>query len=261
MRLADLQQAVQAHVLDGGEVPASLLAAVAAPAEERWRIYSDGYRLRLIEALAAQYPVLAARLGREAFGFAMRDFVDATPSVHRSIRDYGGDLAGYLAASAHDVENRLCAELAAFEWCLAGAFDAPHSIPTAPADLATVAPEEWATLGFRAVPSVRRLQSGTNAVAVWRALKAGIEGSATTAGELPAAEATHSVDWLIYRRHLDVEFRSCAPGEAMALDLLTNGASFGELCGVLADAGHESPALQAAGWLKGWLLEEILARR
>ena len=47
MRLAELEQAVQRHVLDGGALPAALEAAVAPPARERWDIYVEGYRLRL----------------------------------------------------------------------------------------------------------------------------------------------------------------------------------------------------------------------
>jgi len=66
MRLADLEQAVQAHVLAGGELPAALVSAVAPPAAERWQIYTEGYRLRLTEALGLQYPALLARLGAEA---------------------------------------------------------------------------------------------------------------------------------------------------------------------------------------------------
>ena len=263
MRLNELQQAVQAHILAGGDAPAELLAAVAPPADVRWRIYADGYRLRLIEALAAQYPVLAARLGPEIFPALVVDFIEATPSVHRSIRDYGAELETFFAERGHGVEDRMLGELAAFEWRLAGAFDAPHATATLPADLAGVQPADWATLAFVAVPAVQRLRTQTNAVAVWRTLKAAedVPVSEPSPSETkPAAEIVDAVEWLIYRRELSVEFRSLAPDEAAAFDLLTGGTSFGDLCGALAEAGSESPALQAAGWLKGWLTEGVLLR-
>lgn len=263
MRLSDLQRAVQDHILAGGAAPEALLAAVAPPADVRWRIYAEGYRLRLVEALAAQYPVLATRLGPEIFTSLVVDFVEATPSVHRSIRDYGSELEAFFADRTNGVEDRMLGELAAFEWRLAGAFDAPQATATAPADLAGVQPADWATLAFEAVPSVRRLRTLTNAVAVWRALKATSDAPASEAAlppSLPVAETIDAVEWLIYRRELAVEFRSLAPDEAAAFDLLTGGTTFGDLCGALAEAGSESPALQAAGWLKGWLTEGVLLR-
>jgi len=263
MRLNDLQQAVQAHILAGGDTPAALLAAVAPPADVRWRIYADGYRLRLIEALAAQYPVLAARLGTDAFSALALEFVEARPSIHRSIRDYGSELETFAGARGDRNLDRMLGELAAFEWRLAGAFDAAQRPATTPADLAEVKPEEWATLAFTAVPSVQRLRTTTNAVAVWRAVKAATESpeaSASAVEATPAAAVVDAIEWLIYRRELTVEFRSLPPDEAAAFDLLTSGASFGDLCGSLAEAGSETPALQAAGWLKGWLTEGLLAR-
>jgi len=263
MTLAELERAVQRHVLDGGELPAALGAAVAPPAAERWDIYVEGYRLRLCEALATQYPALAARSGREAFDARMREFIAGTPSVHRSIRDYGGELADQLAAAARDPEAEMRAELAAFEWRLAAAFDAPGSTPTAPADLAGVAPEDWPGLRFRPVPSLARLSTRTNAVAVWRAAKAALEADSDGAPlSTPAAARGARVEWLILRPALETEFRSLPADEAAALDRLLAGEPFGALCAELAatlgDDG--TAAATAAGWLKGWLLAGALER-
>lgn len=263
MTLAELERAVQRQVLAGGPLPADLEAAVAPPAAERWDIYVEAYRLRLAEALGATYPALAARAGNEEFAALAGAFIAATPSVHRSIRDYGAELAAFLHAGATDPEQQLRAELAAFEWRLAAAFDAAAGAATPPADLAGVAPEEWPALRFRGVPSLARLATHTNAVAAWRAARAALDAdSGATAPAPPPAERGARIEWLIHRPTLETEFRSLPADEAEALDRLLAGASFGELCEALAAApgGESTAALTAAGWLKGWLMAGALER-
>ncbi|HXQ31068.1 MAG TPA: DNA-binding domain-containing protein [Steroidobacteraceae bacterium] len=264
MRLADLERAVQAHVLSGGALPDSLAAAVEPPAAERWQIYTEAYRLRLAEALAIHYPALHAWLGADAFDARVQAFIAATPSVHRSIRDYGSELSAFLRERAEGIEDEMLAELAAFEWALAAAFDAANAAPTVAADIASIAPADWPELRFRAVPSARRQRTLTNAVAVWRAVR---PRDATEPTQAPqsiaqpvAAGATDPVEWLIWRRLLTTEFRSLEVAEARALDQLLGGATFGDLCGSLAEPYGDGAALKAAGWLKGWLLEGLLVR-
>lgn len=263
MKLAELERAVQRHVLDGGPLPAALETAVAPAAADRWEIYVEAYRLRLGEALAIQFPALAARSGRESFDTRMREFIAGTPSVHRSIRDYGRELPEQLATTAADLEGEMRAELAAFEWRLAAAFDAAGATPTAPADLAGVAPDGWPGLRFRGVPSLARLATSTNAVAVWRAAKAALEAAGDGAPlTAPAAVRGARVEWLILRSGLETEFRSLPADEAAALDRLLAGEPFGALCADLAAAlGDDGAAAgRAAGWLKGWLLAGALER-
>jgi len=257
MRLAELEQAVQDHVLGGGELPAALAAAVAPPAEERWQIYTEGYRLRLIEALSLQYPALHARIGADEFATRIEPFVVATPSVHRSIRDYGEELGEYLRARATTLDDEMLAELAGFEWQLAAAFDSADAKPATPADLGRIAPAEWAELRFRGIPSLRRARTTTNAVAVWRAMQLAPEGDARLA---PPGAPAEPVEWLIWRRGLATEFRLIEADESAALDRLFAGANFGALCESLAATNRDEAAVRAASWLKGWLLEGSLLR-
>lgn len=272
MKLAELQQLAQSHVLAGGSVPDALTAAVAPPAEERWAIYSEGYRLRLIEALANQYPVLGARLGSAGFESLATEFIAATPSRFRSVRDYGADLGAFIRAAAATIEHRMLAELADFEWLLAASFDAADATATVAADLAALAPQDWPELRFAAVPSLRRSTTLTNAVAIWRALHPGTEADEAElasaamdtpprdARSEPPASAQEPVEWLSVRRELKTEFRSLEEAEARALDTLLGGATFGELCEELAGPYREGAALQAASWLKGWLQGGLLRR-
>jgi hypothetical protein len=269
MRLAELQQSVQAFLLAGGEPPPELVAAVRPPATARWRIYSDAYRIRLVDALAKGFPALAGRLGAPTFGALLLDFVAAQPSVHRSIRDYGAELEAWLrteAADASGPELAMLADLAAFEWALAGAYDAADAAPVTHAELAALAPDDWAGLRFAPAPCVRRVVVSTNAVAVRHAVLRDVATGAaepTTAVDAadargPAAARGDPTTWLIWRDRLDVRFRSLAPDEAVALDRCFAGAAFGELCVELERDHGELAPVQAATWLKGWTADGLL---
>ena len=259
--LEDLQRIAQRHLLQGGPLPDTLLGALAPPVEERWGIYCEGYRLRLVASLATTYGALAARLGREDFATVARAFIDGHPSTYRSLRDYGGDFAAFLRVRATDAETRLHADLAAFEWLLAAAFDAPDTTATTVAALATLAPHEWPGLSFCAVPGLGRLRTTTNAVAVWRACRSALEAD-PAAGPVtdPQAADTDAVDWLVVRPTFETRFRSLPDDEAEALDRVLGGASFAQLGEALALRHGGNAPLVAATWLKGWLTEGALLR-
>ena len=63
--------------------------------DARLGIYRDAYRVRLIEALDDIYSVLHKLLGDETFVSLAEMFIAANPSVHRSIRWYGRELADF----------------------------------------------------------------------------------------------------------------------------------------------------------------------
>lgn len=261
MRLAELQQAVQAHLLAGGEPPSALVASVRPPAVERWRIYSDAYRVRLVEALAKGFPAFARRLGERTFGALILDFVAAQPSVHRSVRDYGGELEGWLRAEAADAEGAefaLLADLAAFERALAGAFDGADASPVTRADLVAVPPEEWGSLRFAAAPCVRRVRLGTNAVEAWREALAHEAGADLDAPA--AAQRLPTSTWLVWRVGLDLRYRELDTREAAALEACLAGLPFGEFCAALEATEGEAAPLQAATWIAAWTAEGLLVR-
>src|SRR6267378_2459319 len=130
-RLRQLQQDLQSHLL--GEASSISEAIVDAPplaVADRLGIYRNAYRVRLIEALDDTYPILHAVLGDEVFVALGEAFVTAHPSVHRSIRWYGGELSEFLRQRAPYAEQPILAELALLEWTLAEVFDAADADPT-----------------------------------------------------------------------------------------------------------------------------------
>lgn len=254
--LAELQRAVQSHLLDGGSLPEQLRAAVREPADLRWRLYSDAYRIRLVEGLKEAYPAFVNRLGDDTASTLLIDFVAATPSTHRSLRDYGAELAARLARDAADApgsELHLAADLAAFEWALAGAFDAATGCPVTHEDLAAIPPDAWAAQRFAPTPHVRRLRLRTNAPECWRAAVTDAPPPAVRLEEMP-------VDWLLWRDDLVPRFRWMEPDEAEAFDACARGETFGALCERLADAFGDEAPLRAVTWLKAWTADALLVR-
>jgi hypothetical protein len=256
MELRQLQRELQRGLL-GEESTIEVCIADTPPlaTQARLRIYRHAYAARLIEALRDHYPVLHQILGDEDFEALGVAFVRAHPSVHRSIRWYGREVAEFLQEEPPFAEQPILAEIAAFEWRLAEAFDSADASVLDRAALASVEPTEWGTLTFRFHPSVRRLAFEWNTAAAWKAV------SAEEAPPAPERSA-EAVEWLIWRRNLENYFRSLDPVEVTALDAALGGRNFAEICGVLAQhLPEEEVPLRAASliatWLDGGLLTDL----
>ncbi|MBB6094482.1 hypothetical protein HNQ60_003369 [Povalibacter uvarum] len=253
MDLAQLQRAFQRHLLDADATIASAIASSErVPAGTRLGIYADAYRLRLIDALAANYPRLQQLLGTEAFGELAQTYLREHPSKNTSVRWFGDQLAGHLV-DRHGDQPAL-AELAAWEWAIANAFDAADTPPLTEDDLSRIEPDQWPTLRFRLHSSARLLSLSTNAPALFKTL---------SVDEIPPApessDRPHS--WLIWRQDLAPHYRPVAEEESALLQRLVAGATFEALCELLCE-WHEAedvPA-RAAIALKGWIREQLLIR-
>jgi hypothetical protein len=245
--LRELQWSLQAHLL--GEPSAIVEAIVDAPplpALERLGIYRNAYQVRLIDALHDTYPVLHAVLGDEDFLALGEEFVAAHPSIHRSIRWYGSELAAYLDNSPPYAEQPIFSEIALLEWTLAEVFDSADAEPVQRAALAAIDAAAWSELRFEFHPSLRRLSLQWNTVAVWQAM---------SRGETPPdpACAEYPVPWLLWRQDLQNYFRSMTADEAAALDAALNGENFAGLCEALnAYLPVDEIPLRAASLLGLW---------
>jgi hypothetical protein len=251
-RLAQLQSALQAHIIDGDlRVTDSIDSSAEIPAATRLQIYSDAYRLRLIEALQANYPLLAQLIGDDAFARLTQLYLVLHPSRHYSIRWFGHRLAQFLGEYPDYCDQPGLVEMARWEWKIAIAFDASDAVSLTEQDLASLAPEEWPQLKFSVHPSMQRIALMTNAVAIVRAANGG--------ESLPPVTIAPQTEWLIWRQELSVQYRSLSAIEAAALDAVAAGASFSEMCEAIAQyvAADDVP-LQAATFLKQWIAGQYL---
>lgn len=252
--LAERQSEFQ-NFLTGGDarIVDRVRSTNKAAAELLIGVYAEGYWLRLVEVLGANFPKLAAFLGPERFAELARAYIAAEPSRHPNARWFGHRLPGFLRAAPDRGGDPALADLAAFEWSLGLAFDAPDATAIAATAMGALPPEQWALARFSFHPSLATLAIASDAVSVWQAIE---EGRPPERGDMAVVPAT----WAIWRREdLLTYFRSLDPGEPGALDLARDGASFGELCEhCAATAGAEAAAGVAAQFLAQWFADGIV---
>jgi Putative DNA-binding domain len=246
LKLAQLQQSFQAHVLRGDPAIALEIAGDARfPEPLRLGVYAEGYAARLVEVLGESYPAVHEALGTRRFNGLVGEFVRRHPSRFRSARDYGEELPQWLESRLSGARARRLADLARFEWAVAGAFDAADQAALAPESLAGTAPGLWPGLHLTFAPSVRRLSLGSNCTAWWKFACAGQPRPGRW-------RSTGCQQWLVWRRELAVYFRQLKQPEARALDAAIAGVPFGRWCEDLSGP----PA--AARLLHGWFSEGLV---
>ena len=225
-----------------------------ASADERVKVYVDGYRLRLLEVLEDNFEGLHTLVGDEAFVRLGRDYIDAHPSRHPSVRWFSRQLPDFLRETAPYSADPWLAEMAAFEWAQGLAFDAADDPVLELAALAAVPPDAWAGLRFGFHASLQRLELAWNVPQAWTAMDDGQvpPALAASAGKIP---------WLLWRSTLTTRWRSLGEDEAWALDAARGGRNFAELCeGLCRWHAPETVALQAASYLKLWMSDGLLSR-
>ncbi len=173
-------------------------------------------------------------------------------STFASIRYYGARMAEFLAQEPVYAAAPILAEFARWEWAIAGIFDAADAVPVDLDVMASLAPERWASLKFAFHPAIARMELTWNVPPIWKAL--------SQDREPPGAELVEPPEqWLLWRRDLEVYFRSLTATETAALDAARSGASFGEICAALCDCVTEARApAQAAGFLREWLQSGLI---
>jgi hypothetical protein len=247
LKLRELQQDMQRHLLGGQSgVIAAIIDAPPLKREDRLAIYRNAYQVRLIDALHDTYPILHGLLGDEVWLALGEAYVAAHPSVFRSIRWYGREVADFMSHHPPYDAEPILSEVALLEWTLAEVFDAKDADSVQRAELAALDPAAWGGLTFEFHPSLRRLKFSWNTAAVWKAMSRDETPPRPELGLAPVA-------WLLWRQNLQNYFRSMSGVESAALDSALRGRSFGDMCEDLSALlpEEEIPAA-AAGLLGTW---------
>lgn len=270
-QLAKLQADFQAYLLDeqavaefnNHAITKSIISDAKVGVKRRLGIYYDGYRLRIIEALASSYPKLKQLLGDDLFDTVARNYITEYPSTYRNMRWYGGNMQTHLQNTLP--QHPVAAEMANLEWALSLAFDAEDTPTISLNDLAAIPPEDWAALKFSFQPALQIVRFRWNIIAIWKALD--IE-------ETPPAPMQDSTDttWLIWRKALNSHFRSITETEAIAINLAMSNdptkGTFGDICELLAmesEKEAESTDAQdamtmAAQFLANWITDDMICK-
>ncbi len=139
--LADAQTHMQHAILNGGDdEPAAWIKPKEnfSPAEQL-DVYINGYRYRLYNVTAEDYPVLKHALGNDAFGDMLMDCINAIPATHFNIARYSVHVPEFLAR--HATATPLALEIAQLESAIAQLLDAKETTPLLPQHISHLTPE------------------------------------------------------------------------------------------------------------------------
>lgn len=226
-----------------------------AAAETLLGVYRNAFPLRLAEALGTNFPRLKIALGDEDFDRMGRGYIAAVPPRHFSIRWYGDGLARYLAKTAPWSKAPALAELAAFEWALAGCFDAADAAPLEASAIGAIPPGDWPGMTLSFHPALTVFVSRWTVPELWNALETATDGA-------PAPKPTgrpKPAPFALWRQEGQTLFRSLPEDEAAVLASAREGKVFATLCELLAafvpedEAGNRAAQL-LLGWVQqGWI--------
>lgn len=250
--LQHIQSGFQDYVLGDGAIAPQFGAAIrqqgALSTQQRLAIYHNAYRVRMRAALNEAFERTWTYTGDELFGELADAYLAAHASTFSNLRWFGNRFPDFVRQQLPDYQ--FIGELAAFEWALGLAFDAPEAEPARAAAYAALAPEEWGALVLKLHPSVQLLRMDFNSVALWQALGDGEDPPLAAA--LPQA-----CTWLVWRKDNQPHFRSLDAFEAAALAAVADGSSFGEIC---EQASGADAALRMGGCLQDWMRQALLQR-
>ncbi|CAH0347865.1 DNA-binding domain-containing protein [Aquabacterium sp. CECT 9606] len=258
--LEALQSRLQGHVLAGDAAAlADVVSVVPGSAAQRLGIYHHAYRARLQETLRDSFGHTLLYLGDEWFDALSAEFIEANPSASANLRWYGSAypdwLAQRLSADGTLGDHPEVAEIARLDWSMRAAFDGVDAPVLAMADVAALAPEDWATVVFKPHPTLVLISLGCNTLSLWHALDQELD--------VPPVEALPSpMAVVVWRFEERPHFRSVPSIEAGALQAVMQAKSFAEICGLLAEMlpENENAATLAGGYLRRWMDEGLLAR-
>jgi hypothetical protein len=252
MNLRETQQQLLDYLMTGNEaIKEQIVETEKVKSNVRLGIYGNAYALRLVEALAENYPALSALLGESAFNQLGFNYLSEYPSAHFSVRYFGHALTTYLLE--HASEEPHLAELARFEWELRHAFDAEDGVPITLATLQAIPPEAWGGMQFSFQPSLSCTELIWNIPQLWQALEEDEEQPILDKAEYP-------ITWRVWREpNLKIFYRSMLVDEAWALQAMQSGKNFAELCEGLCEWVDEVHAPQRAiELLRTWIDDGLI---
>jgi hypothetical protein len=241
--LASMQRRFYDYVTAGKGSVASSLIASGDP-----DVYARMYSSRLHDAIAEDYPKLRKLLGDDDFATLIYRYVTFRPPQSYTLRDAGVELASFLRRADTDSDRPWMADLATLERARVEAFDGKDSVALAQDDVAAVG-DALPDMVLRWVPASFVVSIAWNVDDMWSAIEEQTEAPAPTAANRVI---------LVWRRDLAIFHRTLDDDEATIAPMLVAGATFTNVCEVLAAEHGEQAAPRAVELLLRWLQAESL---
>jgi hypothetical protein len=216
-------------------------------------VYANAYFYRLLDALRELFPRSCALAGDERFHDLVTDYLLAHPPSQPDLRHAGDALPDFIARHALSGFVPMGADVARVEQALNHALDAPQGRSIERAALAIVEPTAWPNLTFELSLPTRLVRTAWDVAEVAERLAQGAEAARAV------EPAIAPLVFLVGRRGFSTYFRRLDGAEAVVLELLAGGESFGAACAAasVAHPGVELGIIAAA--LGRWLDDGVIA--
>ncbi|MFO1241644.1 MAG: DNA-binding domain-containing protein [Rickettsiales bacterium] len=254
--LADSQATMQTAILGGSAIdtkPDQWIRAKEqfAPADQL-AVYINGYRYRLYDITAEDYPVLKHYLGDDEFSRLIDAFIEHTPSSHFNVNRYASHMPAFVAV--HLAEDTFAYELAVLETAVSQLTDPEETTPLEPSHLAGITPETLMETVLHPREALQLLAFEYQANEYFNAVKN---------EESPAPVEKKS--YLAVFRHEDVVWRMpLGENEYRLLKQLFAGMPIGKaLEAMQAELGlpEEELSAELMNWFSRWMRNGLLAYR
>lgn len=209
-------------------------------AAERLDIYANMYFYRILDSLKEDFSVTLKIIGDSRFNNLITDYLLKHPSKYFSMRDIGKPLPHFIKKHPLRKQWPYLSDLAKVEWAVIEAFDAKNNEILKENDLTQLKPKDWITLQLTLVDSAEMIRLDFEIVPL-------------LTKKTPKKINKKKNQILVWRKNLEVCYRTLNSQEAKLLTGITKQKTFTQLCESAKD-----PSL-VASYLKQWLNDEILA--
>ena len=221
-------------------------------AEARVDIYANMYFYRIRDALKEDFPATLAVLGDDNFHNLVTGYLLGYPPTEPSISDCGRYLSDYLRDHPLRENAPFVADLAKLERAVVEVFHGPDDAALDSDSLRATPPEDWPAMKLRIHPAAQILALEWRVTELLREVE---EGSLWKPAERGAVKV------LVWRRNARVFYRDLECADADALEVASRGATFAEICDVVAANAEDQDAVAAMNrMLARWLSDSLLVR-
>ena len=236
--------------LRAGGLDAIVLGDERLSAEARVDIYANMYFYRIRDALKEDFPATLAVLGDDNFHNLVTGYILEYPPTEPSISHCGRYLADYLRDHPLRENAQFVADLAKLERAIVEVFLGPDAAALKPDALRAMAAEDWPALKLAIHPAAQLLALDWQVSDLLRAVEEHRPWKPAERGAIKV---------LVWRRTARVFYRDLESVEADALEAASRGATFAEICDIVAaDARTPDPVAAMNRMLARWLSDNIL---
>jgi Putative DNA-binding domain len=217
---------------------------------ERVDIYANGYFYRLLECLNEEFPATLAVVGSDNFSALVRDYLLVWPPAEPSIFYAGRYLPEFI--SNHSLVKRwpFVADLAKLERTLLEVFHAADAPVLREECMRAIPAHQWSSVKLETHPAVQILHNKWRVTEILNAVESGAEWNHPQHQQITV---------LVWRQSAQVNYRDVDHVESRALELMSRGARFADICEVIRGCAEGLDQVALIGRLLArWLNDGVI---